>query len=501
MAHVGLLQGRLDMASVLPATHARYSAIVGDALRFFVDHLSPARRARIDAEQAEMPAASDMAERLVGVMHRCPTLHKLGQVVARDRRLPLAFRLRLQRLETMEPVTPRAVAEGVVREELGDLAQLGLTLEGGAVAEASVAIVLPVMWEDRRARRPGVLKVLKPGVEQCLREELDVLVSLGAFLDERCETDDLPPIDYEATFDRVRRLLTSEIHFDVEQAHLATAGRMYAHVAQVRVPELWPFRTSRVTAMERLHGRKVTDVGCESPGTRRRLAETIVESLIALPMHSMSDVCLVHGDPHAGNLMMMTEGTLGLLDWSLAIRLTRRVREQIAGVLRSALTFDERRLATALRELAEDVVDGQALARVATAGIRAVPPGGWPGLRWLVGLLDDAVRTRAARFGDDLLMLRKSLFTLEGIVADVSNDCRIDDVLQRAFLAELLREVPRRLVTGAFSRDLPTRLSNMDLVEVLFAAPRAWMRFMGGIQKSSAGASPFPPTLSCADGT
>ena len=51
--------------------------------------------------------------------------------------------------------------------------------------------------------------------------------------------------------------------------------------------------------------------------------------------------------------------------------------------------------------------------------LKRIRQGSFPGLSWLVGLLDEAVRTAGLRFAADLMLFRKSLHTLEGVIAEI----------------------------------------------------------------------------------
>jgi hypothetical protein len=98
------------------------------------------------------------------------------------------------------------------------------------------------------------------------------------------------------------------------------------------------------------------------------------------------------------------------------------------------------------------------------------------GVRWLMGLLDEAVQT--ARASRDLLLFRKTLHTLEGVVADVgAGEGQIDDVLLGEFLRHLVVEWPQRWLTPLGSRAFATRLSNADLAGFLLNLPLAVPRF------------------------
>ena len=61
---------------------------------------------------------------------------------------------------------------------------------------------------------------------------------------------------------------------------------------------------------------------------------------------------MFHGDPHAGNLILLEDGTVGLFDWGLAGELTESDRKIIAELLRSVLARDIDRLGRALAAMA-----------------------------------------------------------------------------------------------------------------------------------------------------
>src|SRR6516225_4778935 len=104
--------------------------------------------------------------------------------------------------------------------------------------------------------------------------------------------------------------------------------------------------------MERIDGRKVTEVGGWAPRDRRRLAGTVVEALVATSVWSPAVRALFHADPHAGNLMIDTAGRLVALDWSLAAHLDVPTRAALAGVLVGAITRDVDAILAALEGLA-----------------------------------------------------------------------------------------------------------------------------------------------------
>ena len=409
----------LDVSPLVPVEYAPFRPLVADALVFFMERLPPARLTEIVAAQYALPTEACAEERLTALISRCPTLHKLGQVVARDRRLSPTLRARLQALESMEPATPVEAVMPTLRSELGDSALSDLRIESRALAEASVAVVIPFTFEaaQGRHRANGVFKVLKPHIEERLEEELDIWVNLADFIDERCEREGLSPLRCREIFATVRELLSREVRLDLEQANLHAAAASYADSAKVQIPAVLPYSTRRITAMERIFGIKVTEADHLSAAQRKDLAGVVLRELVARPVWSASSWAIFHADPHAGNLMYTQDGRLAMLDWSLVGRLDKTEREQTAQIVLGALCLDPVRIRRAITAMAIEMPDEAKLREVVNQAVGRLYRDKLPGLPWLLRLLEDAMFKAGVRFGEDLVLFRKAILTLEGVAA------------------------------------------------------------------------------------
>jgi len=470
----------IDISPLVPKRYAAYRPLIAEALLFFVQHLPPHRLANILVEQHALPHDATMSERLAAFLRHCPTLHKLGQVVARDRRLAPELRQHLQALESMEPKTAVAAMAEDIRRELKDLSESDIRLEPDALAEASVAVVVPFSRSrtNNSDLSEGVLKILKPGIEECLGEELEVWTALSTFIDERCEYHRVPTLRYAETLETIRELLGNEIRLDLEQQHLAEASRFYANATDVKVPELLPYCTPRITAMERIRGHKVTECRYLPQDSRHKLASLVVEALIARPVWMPTDASLFHADPHAGNLFFTDDERLAILDWSLVGHLGKQERIHTMQIVLGALTFDAKRIAQAISAMARSTPHEQALRQVVDKALgRLYREQRVPGFRWLLNLLDDAMLGAGLRFGEDLLLFRKSVLTIEGVVADVSERDSLDWALPIAAIRQFSRELSSRAFALPTSRQFGTHLSNLDLLSLYWKVPSTATRF------------------------
>lgn len=309
-----------------------------------------------------------------------------------------------------------------------------------------------------------------------------LLELVGEHLDSRCEELGIPPLDYQEAFQQVRNKLVDEAQLENEQLHLIQAQQFFADEPQVRIPALLDHCTSQVTSMEHISGGKVTGNGFDRTRQKRRLAKLVAKALIAKPVFSKSDEALFHADPHAGNLFLTDDGRLAILDWSLVGRLGVRERIAIVQIILGAMTLDAQRIVQVLAQLDQrQRVDEAALKSVVDSAIKRVRRGQFPGLNWLLSLLDEAVQRARLRVAPDLMLFRKSLHTLEGVITEVGErGGQIDRTLSVEFLRHFAAEWPKRWIRLPHSRDFATRISNFDVTHTLLSYPATVARFWTG---------------------
>ncbi len=466
-----LLARILDVSVLVPERHAAYRPVIRDVLLFFLQNLPLDRQWAITRKQMGLPLQATLVERVFSLLHCCPSLHKLGQVLAHDPSLSPDLLKRLQALESMPALTPLSEITRIVQEDLGS--PPGLELAPRALAEASVAVVLPFSWTlpDRGSTIKGVFKILKPGITELLHEELDIWSSMSQFLEDRCDLYGLPRLKYRETFQQIRRLLLRETRLDLEQVNLERAAALYADCSDIWIPRTLPLCTPRMTAMEFIPGAKVTEVSHLDAGQRRKVAETMVDNLMARPLWTRDEQSFFHADPHGGNMLLTPDDRLAILDWSLLTTLDRQERNSLIQIVLGALSLDEASMCQAFEDLATSPPDHDKLKAVVAQELHSVLSGSFPGFHWLLGLMDRAALEANISFPESMAMFRKALHTLLGVVADVSESCSLDDVLMSSGLQKLMAEWPQRFVSSFHSRDYSTHASNSDIAGLLMSFP------------------------------
>jgi len=414
---------------LVPKAYVNWRPPVRDAMMFVVARLSPARLAPKLLEQLELPLTTTAEERLLRLIAKVPGLQKLGQVIARNQHLRPALRNALERLENgIRDVRPEDVV-AIIRQELGQrVEKYSVEIAPTILSEASVSAVVRFTWRDpvSKQRERGVFKVLKPHIPEYFAEDMDYLQGLAQYFSDQHHNYGFPANLLPDTFKKVRRLLRHEVNFVREQKTLLEAWNLYRTMKGVRVPRLiQPLCTPRITALTEERGIKVTNAAARLPAARRaKVAEQLIEALVAVPLLSSEKDAIFHGDPHAGNLLYNNRtGELTILDWALRERLSRDQRRHLALLflmvtLRDPVGTCNEVLALSQQRIRSASPKGQMISELVTHFLDELPvvrlPSGVDAM-----LLLERLAMKGVKFPGPLIMLSKVMFTLDGILGDV----------------------------------------------------------------------------------
>jgi ubiquinone biosynthesis protein len=437
----------IPVDTLVDAPYAKWRPLVEDSFQFLFSHLSDRRLAWKILEQVELSADTPAETRLLKLISGMPGLQKLGQVLARNRRLSPALRQALEELENgMCDATPIEI-RAIVREQLGErLEQHAVELDAAIFKEGSASAILRFTWlAPGGDREGGVFKVLKPYVPACFSEDMTLLQQLGRFLASADRGYQFAVSDVRDMLVEVRLLLEHELDFEREQKTLVEARRLYRSSFGIRVPHLIPaLSTPRITAMSEESSLKVTDAFARSPIRRSRIPGQLIEALIAVPLFCRDDVAVFHADPHAGNLMYdETNRELVVLDWALAERLSRDARRHLVLLVAMTILQNPAGVREAIAALSRHSPgprrDRERLIALHVGRFFSRSPHGRPLGTLDAMLLLDEIALAGVHFPTSLFFFRKSVFTLDGVLQDVAGaDVRIDAVILREFLTRCL---------------------------------------------------------------
>jgi ubiquinone biosynthesis protein len=434
---------------LVPAECAQWRPLVRDSMMFVVSRLSPRRLAPKIVEQMELAADTPPEDRLLRFISRVPGLQKIGQVIARNRNLDPRMRLALTSLENSISDVSFSEIRAVVLHEVGSQFETyAVEMNSAILSEASVSAVVAFTWRnpENRRRERGVFKVLKPHIPGCYAEDMKILQQLAGFLARKYRAKDVRLGGAAETLTEIRLLLEREVDFPGEQATLLNALGPYRSIPGVRVPRLiQPLSTTRVTALTRQRGIKVTEVGSFGKKLRTRVAERVAEALMAVPAFSRQDDMIFHADPHAGNLLYDRQrGELVILDWALTAQLSLQQRRCVFMLMMMTALRDAGGMTAAIERLRQggpmdDLQQTRIIHERVASLLNELPLLRVPNPMDAMRLLDE-IALSGIRFPAALLMFRKAWFTLDGVLEDTSKSrVRIGSAMARYAAAHWAR--------------------------------------------------------------
>jgi ubiquinone biosynthesis protein len=397
------------------------------------------------------------------------TFVKLGQLLSTRRDLlPAELVDELGRLRDRAAPVPREEILAAVAAELSAPAEeVFATFDETPLAAASVA---QVHAATLRTGEEVVVKVQRPGVRPGVERDLEIVHRLARSLET--STSWARSIGARDLAFGFAAALREELDFRVEAANLAAVAATARDdvVLPVAIPALC---TERVLVMRRLVGTPLAEAQVTAA-----VAHDLARTLLRAVLRQVTLDGVFHADPHAGNVLLLADGRLGLLDFGSVGRLDAAVRGALQRLLLAVDRGDPLGVSDALLEVVPrpDEIDEQALERaVGVLLARHLGPGATAGVK----LFTDLFRIVAA-FGlsvpPEVAAVFRALATLEGTLTELAPG--FDLVAEaRAYAAGQLAEQwrtgsPRQLVTDELTTLLP----------MLRRLPRRLERIAGAVE-------------------
>ncbi|MFZ6004582.1 MAG: ABC1 kinase family protein [Actinomycetota bacterium] len=308
-------QGRLRRTAPLAATAARG---VGEGV---VDVL----RRRLHGERgASLEFHVRNAERYAEVLsHSKGLLMKVGQLMSFvdtsamiDGPYGEVYRRALASLQAdAEPMDPVLVA-AVIESELGrPPEELFAQLSPTPIAAASIGQVHAAVMHDGTE---VAVKVQYPGIADAIGADLANTELLFTFVKiAKGVVPHFRNFDVRAVSEEIAERIGEELDYRTELANQMAFADHYRGHPFARVPEVYPELSSdRVLTMELVHGLRWDATGDVDQGLRDQWGEAVSRFLFG----SIARFGMFNADPHPGNYLFHTDGTVTFLDFGCVKR-------------------------------------------------------------------------------------------------------------------------------------------------------------------------------------
>jgi predicted unusual protein kinase regulating ubiquinone biosynthesis (AarF/ABC1/UbiB family) len=266
------------------------------------------------------------------------TYVKFGQVIASAPAIiPEAISEEFRSCLDEGPAVPFAsVRAAVERDTRRRLEDAFAHFERTPLASASIAVVHRARLHDGRE---VVVKVLRPQMAEVVAGDLALLEPVSRFFARQGSEIAYNAVSYLVG---LRSQVAEELDLRNEVRTMAYFRALYSEfgLSKLVIPEVVPELSGpSVLTMEYLDGVPVDDLaGAEALGVDP--APLIGDLLRAWVLCALGPG-VFHADIHAGNLLVLRDGRLGVLDWGIVARLEEDSQHLFRSLVEAALGSDE----------------------------------------------------------------------------------------------------------------------------------------------------------------
>lgn len=249
---------------------------------------------------------------------------KLGQLLAtRPDLLPPEALDELGRLHADVAPLPQEDVRAVIEAETGGPVEesfAGFSWE--PLGSASIGQAHQARLHDER---DVVVKVRRPGLDRQVERDLAIVWWLAGIAERRTSWGETYGVRQVA--DEFGAALRDELHFGTEAAHAIEMKASTGPYVEIVVPEIMEdLTTDRMLVMEFVDG---TPLSKSAPADNRPLADALCRSQVEAMLRGDR----FHGDPHPGNVLLLADGRLGLVDFGITERLDAFERSAVFEML------------------------------------------------------------------------------------------------------------------------------------------------------------------------
>lgn len=192
-----------------------------------------------------------------------------------------------------------------------------------------------------------VVKVRHVGIAKVLEADLDILAGLAQLAQRLEDFKNYQPVSVVRDLSQTMR---RELDFEREHRNMLQFRELLNDERDVKIPQpVSPLCSPKMLTMERIIGRPLQDFGRDA--TMGGRCDEVAKKGASLYLKMIFAHGFYHADPHPGNILIMADDTIALLDFGMVGRISEHLRESIESMLIAVVNRDVTLLTTLVKRV------------------------------------------------------------------------------------------------------------------------------------------------------
>ncbi|MBK3495563.1 AarF/ABC1/UbiB kinase family protein [Viridibacillus sp. YIM B01967] len=361
-------------------------------------------------------------------------LIKVGQFLSiRKDLIPSGFIDQIQDLVDQVPPSPWEEIKSVMEREWGgSIENVLLSVESKAVASASIGEVYRGKLKDGTE---VAIKVQRPSIPSIMRTDFRSLAIIIWFAQHFAP---IPKgfLNFNMLFKELKYVIERELDFQKELETIQHFQQRFESYSKLNIPKVYPdISTQKVLVMEWIDGVRITDVDFLDKSLVDR--EELSQRLMRIFLPQWLEAGVFHADPHAGNVLVKSDGTIVLLDFGMVGEISKKDAINFQNLMQAILLKNYAQAAEILGDLGFLLPEANLktiqnlLKEVLTMDLNQLKE---MDLLAVKKEMNDMVKLLPIQVPTRFIFLGRSFVTIEGMLLTISPNKEILEIVKPVFM-------------------------------------------------------------------
>ncbi len=368
-----------------------------------------------------------------------PTFIKLGQLLSvRPDLIPKEYVKEMEKLQDNVPEFPFDMAEKEIEEQIGmPIKKIFSSFDKKPIASASVAQV----YKAKLGNETVAVKIQRPKAKEIMETDIDIMFYIARLLEKHYPaTKKYNPVGIVEEFSSWTK---NELDFRVEARNAKRFYQNFRGSSTVHIPKIYDdYIREKVLVMEFIDGTELHNI--REIKKRKLNFDKIIKNGFDATLTSVFIHGLFHADPHPGNILIMRNNKIGLVDFGIIGHFDDDLKRRSIELLYGIVEGDTDKVVRAFLEMGkpeEKEVDTNKFKSKIKDAIESLQGASLKDIKVsyvLEEVLDIALKCNI-RMPTDFILFGKTIVTLEGIALEYNPDFRVIDSI-KPFVERLARK-------------------------------------------------------------